>query len=121
MLFALILSIFYAIVASVKPVKNCVDCKFYITNHLYAGTPDEAVFGKCGAFPITKIPVLYDWQQPLGIDMSSIDTDYRHCETARSFPDMCGEKAKMYKSRVFKKYSNSFRAVGGEPISNNYE
>ncbi len=104
MFFSFILSIFYVVVSS-APIKKCVDCKFYITNNLYEGTSNEAVFGKCGAFPIQKFSV---FQQVHGIDMSLLDTDYRHCETARSFPDMCGEKAKMYKSRIVKKYSNKF-------------
>lgn len=112
---AAVLTFFLSTVAmsATKPTKSCVDCRHFMRTAKYAGTDDEAIFGKCSMFPLNtsnknQVSLINDRKDdPTNINIS-LDIDYVHCSSARTFKDMCGKNAIYYKKRVFRKYGSSF-------------
>jgi hypothetical protein len=63
--------------------KRCIDCRHYRVNPKYGEEEDAEIFGKCAAFPTSP----------------TTNQDFRYCETARSFSELCGEKAKRFEPK----------------------
>ena len=76
---------------TIKP-KLCINCQHFIPNS------GDNKFGKCGLFPINRSGNYY-----LVNGINEEDMDYRYCETARSFSDMCGENGDFHKRKYVKK------------------
>ena len=81
---------------TIKP-KLCINCKHFILH------TDNNKFGKCGLFPVNKSGNFY-----LVNGINEEDMDYRYCETARSFSDMCGENGDFHKRKYVKKQKDIY-------------
>lgn len=98
-----------------RPKKSCIDCRHFIRTIKYAGTDDEEIFAKCSLFPLknsnqNKTPIsLINYDEDPAINANlNLDVDFIYCSTARTFKDMCGDKAIYHEKRVFRKYGSSF-------------
>jgi hypothetical protein len=88
---------------TIKP-KLCINCQHFISEST------DNKFGKCGLFPINRSDKYYLVNGVINKE----DMDYYHCETARTYSNMCGENGDFHKRKYVKKQKDIFIPNGSQ-------